>query len=249
MHAMNLARPLAWLASTSLLCALAAPLAAQDRDNTEDHGYWLGYFGQGSLSFLEPSLTKWRWWLDVQDRQLDDGHRLDQFLLRPGVGYKLTDSFTLWAGYAFIFNDPTTATPNAVNPPFNEDRFWQQTTWTTPVLGCGFQWRNRLEERFLTGDGETNWRLREFFKLTIPLVESKNVFVSLWDEIFFDLNEANRQREGCRQNRAFAGLGFALDEARKVTMEVGYLNQWIDVNNSLADRFNHIVSVSFFTNF
>ena len=100
---MNHVRSLPRLALLMLL--LAVPLTAQNRNNTEDRGYWLGYFGQGSMTFVDPSLTKWRWWLDVQDRQLDDGHRLDQFLFRPGIGYKLADNFTLWTGYAFIFND------------------------------------------------------------------------------------------------------------------------------------------------
>lgn len=233
-----------------LAAALVPSLQAQ-QTYSWDRGVWGVLMAQGSLSSLDPSLKQWRWWLDAQDRQENDARRLDQFLLRPGLGYKLTDQITAWAGYAFVYND------FARREPFDENRFWQQTTWVVPTESFTFQWRNRLEERFTTHEDEVGWRLREMVKVTVPLTDDKKVFLSFWDEMFIELNQTSStqvrnpglQRRGFRQNRAFAGLGFALDDKRQMNVEVGYLNQWIDLNSNPTERQNHILSLSLILNF
>jgi len=105
--------------------------------------------------------------------------------------------------------------------------------------------RTRLEQRFFEGEGETGWRLRQFFKTTAPLGADLGPFVSLWDELFYDLHDTDfGQRRGLRQNRAFVGLGWHLSEAGRTTLEVGYLNQWIDRPN--VDGLNHVLSMNVF---
>lgn len=226
--------------AAALALALAAPAVAQTDD---DGGLWTVFLGQGSLRAVDPDLERWRWWLDVQVRQRDEGEHLEQFLFRPGLGYMLDDRFGVWAGYGVIATDPVGGDE------WVEHRAWQQTTWRLPVEGVSLAWRNRLEQRFFEIDADTGWRLRELLRLTVPLSADGALYAAAWDEVFFDLNDTNRvQRAGCRQNRAFVGLGYHLDEARHSAVEVGYLNQWIDQAEPRPDRMNHILSVSFLLN-
>jgi hypothetical protein len=214
-------------------------LSAQTRD---DGALWLAWVAQGRFGAADTGLADWRWWLDVQERQRDEGEHFDLGIVRPAVGYVVHDRITLHGGYAWIPTDPLR------RDEFVEHRAWQQVTWNVPLFGQDVQARTRLEQRFLETDGDTGWRLREFLKTTVPLVDDRRWFVSLWDELLWDLGDtAWGQRQGFRQNRAFAGLGTFLDGGRRVSLEVGYLNQWIDRPGE--DRLNHILSVTLFTVF
>lgn len=213
------------------------------RAQTRDDGHlWLGYMAQGRLGPAESTLGAFRWWVDAHLRQRDEGEHLDLAIVRPGLGWMWTESVSLWGGYAWIVSDPVG------RDDFGEHRTWQQLSWNIPVEGFTLNLRNRLEERFFETDGDTGWRLREMLKTTIPVTANKRVFVSVWDEAFFDLNDTDwGQRSGFRQNRAFGGLGFAFDDGRKVSVEVGYLNQWVDRRGE--DRLNHALAINLFTNF
>jgi hypothetical protein len=131
---------------------------------------------------------------------------------------------------------------------FGEHRPWQQLTWNIPVGDVTVQSRTRLEQRFVETDGDTGWRLREFVKTTVPLSADKRVFASVWDELFWDLDDTDwGQRAGFRQNRAFVGPGWFLGEGKQVSLEVGYLNQWVDRPGE--DKLNHVLSIWLFVNF
>lgn len=219
--------------------ALAGASSAQTR---QDGGLWLLWLGQGDLSPIDSDWKRVRWWLDVQDRQRDEGETFDTFLFRPGLGYALTPRVTTFVGYALVGSDP------ANRESFFEHRAWQQLSWNLPVEGFTLQSRTRLEQRFVEDESETGVRLREFVKVTVPLGGARSCFASLYDEVFVDMNDtAWGQRVGLRQNRAFVGLGWFLDDARRYWLEVGYLNQWIDRPN--RDRANHLLSLNLFMNF
>jgi Protein of unknown function (DUF2490) len=227
------------LAAGSVAAGLALPLAAQTRD---DGGAWLAWVAQGRLGAPDSGLGNLRWWLDAQDRQRDEGRHFDLAVIRPGLGYALHERLTAYVGYAWVVADPIG------RDEFGEHRAWEQLTWMVPVGGLSVQVRTRLEQRFLETDGDTGWRLREFLKTTVPLTADRGWFVSAWDELFWDLDRTDwGQRAGFRQNRAFVGLGTFLDDARRVSLEVGYLNQWIDRPGE--DRMNHIGSVWLLTTF
>jgi hypothetical protein len=232
-------RRLAVLSSSLAVAAFAAGLPGQTRD---DGGLWLMWLGQGRFAPRDEPLGALRWWLDVQPRWLGDGDRYDTTLLRPGLGWALDERVTAWAGYAWIQVDPVGVAP------FDENRVWQQVTWNVPVEGFTLLSRTRLEQRFIEGSGDTGWRFRQFVKATLPLSPDGDVFASAYDEIFHDIDDtAWGQRQGLRQNRAFAGLGWRFDPERNWSLEVGYLNQWLDRPGE--DAMNHILSINVFMNF
>ena len=218
---------------------LLAP-SSSSAEPSEAGGLWLLGLGQGDLGAVHPELEKARWWLDVQGRWREENRSLDAVLVRPGLGWAVTERIAFFAGYAWITTD------RADRSSFDEHRAWQQLLWRLPVEGFSLQSRTRLEQRVI--DRELGWRLREFVKATLPLTEDRRLFLSGYDELFIDLDDTDwGQRAGFRQNRAFAGLGWRLDEKRGVTLEGGYLNQWISRRG--RDRVNHILSLNLFLDF
>jgi hypothetical protein len=228
-----------WGAAALVGASVACPANAQTRD---DGGLWTLWLGQGDLSVLDSDWKRVRWWLDLQSRWRDEGETLDSEFVRPALGYALDARTTFFAGYLWFRSHPDG------RDAFVEHRPWQQLTWNAPVEGFTLQSRTRLEQRFVEDQSETGWRLRQLFKTTVPLASGNALFASVIDEVFFDLNDTNwGQRGGLRQNRAFVGIGFFLDDAHKHSVEIGYLNQWIDRPD--VDRLNHILSLNLFMNF
>ncbi len=213
-------------------------LAGEPREGEQ---IWAMALAQGGFGFVHPKLSRVRGWLELQGRWRSFGESYETgFLPRVALGYAVTDQVTIFSGFAAIQMDP------AQKKPFTELRPWQQLTWNLPVKGFTLQSRTRLEERI----HQTNlgWRLREFIKTTVPVPGTDRVFLSAYEELFFDLDDTTwGQRSGFRQNRFFAGPGFRLDRAKHVSLEVGYLNQWLDKRNE--DRDNHVLSLNLFLNY
>lgn len=224
-----------------LLPVLSATLPSPVRANaSEGGGLWTSLVTQGSFGFIRPELARLRGWFDLQGRFRSSGESFEALLIRPGLGFALTDRIHVFVGYGWVETDP----PG--RKPFDEHRPWYQLTWNLPVEGFTLQSRTRLEQRII--DEQTGWRLREFVKTTVPWPAESRLFLSVFDELFFDLDDTDfGQRAGLRQNRAFAGLGWHLDERRRLSFEGGYMNQWID--RRVEDRVVHILSLNLFYNF
>jgi len=227
-------------AALLVVSAAFAPVALAQTEN--DTGLWFAFVSQGRFVHEDSFQGRLRWWLDVHSRQGTDGERFELGIIRPAIGYALSDRVTAHIGYAYIPTDPRG------RDSFIEQRIWQQVVWNLPTEGFTLQSRTRLEQRFTETGGETGWRLRQFFKATVPLTEDHRWYVSAWDEGFVDLGDTRwGQREGFRQNRAFLGLGRITDLAPSSALEVGYMNQWLDL--PALDRYNHILSITYSMSF
>ncbi len=206
--------------------ALALPAAAQAAD--EDTNVWLAQtatadLGGGALL-----------WLEAQERFTNDASRLGQLLIRPAVGYKLDQTTTAYLGYAYVMTDP-------VGPArTHEHRLFQQVSLR--LLGDGkgvtLTGRTRLEQRFMENTAGTGWRLRQQLRLTAPL--GGQVRAVAWAEPFIGVNQTAFQRSGLGLWRNFAGV--AVPVGRGVTLEPGYLNQY--VVRSGRDRIDHTASLT-----
>lgn len=208
--------------------------SAQD----SDAALWMAFGGQGRIE--SGGGGRLRWWFDTHARFFDDSNGFETSIVRPGLGYDLNEHTTAWLGYAWIENDPPAGS-------FTEHRIWQQLTW-----GKSYDWgtpfaRTRLEQRFDERGGETGWRLRQFLRWTRPVSPGSRLGWRIWDEVFYDLNDTGwGQDTGFRQNRAFAGLGWQLDDS--LTLEFGYLNQYIS-RNGADDSMNHVFAITLLGNF
>ena len=222
-------------------CALAIAHARfATADVIQDSGEWFALFAQGDL-FSEEEPPSWRWWFDGQARFFDDFDGFGQSLVRPGIGYKLNDSTTVWAGYAWVHTSPA-------GEDFDESRVWQQLTWTHKFEPTTFDWRSRLEQRFLETGDDTGWRFRQLIALRRPLDCAPTFTLVAWDEFFFHLNDTDwGARGGFDQNRLFLGAGWKPSKEATWRVEAGYLHQYID-RATQPDVSNHLLSLNLFWN-
>ena len=175
-------------------------------------------------------------WFDGQTRYSEDVGRLGVSIVRPGLGYKLSENLSLWTGYAWVVSQ-TSGNENAT-----DNRFWQQATYKICDCEAGsFSGRTRFESRFFRSGGNTGFRIRQLFKWTYPLSEAW--YSSLWNETFFALNDTDFGAEaGYDQNRTHLGLGWRV--LPKLKVEAGYL--FNNINRSSGSNLdNHNFSLAF----
>lgn len=225
-------------------------------DTVEDFQTWgnitaLGNFG--ALNPNNPDLKKFRWWLEGQGRFGNDSSQFTQSLIRPGLGYAITDKIIVWAGYAWA----PTAQPISGKHPYDEHRLWQQVTWADNFSFGRLSARSRFEQRFFDhmvpdpGPNDVAYRFRQLIKLAIPMpFISPNISFVLADELFIAMNtpHAGWITEGMDQNRAFGGIAYKINQV--ATAEIGYMNQYINrPHNTRPDQLIHILGVNLFLNF
>ena len=203
----------------------------------EDFRIWGNVTARGNFGFVDPALKRWRWWMEAQPRTRESGSEVDQLLIRPGIGYALSDRSTVWIGYAHVTNYPV------VGETIQENRIWQQYMWSGPTPIGAFTSRTRFEQRWQDNGDDTGGRFRQFFKFNWPFSFHPAASFVVWDEVFVHLNTTDwGARQGFDQNRGFAGIGYRLHPA--ILTEVGYINQYINTSNT--DRMNHILSLNLF---
>ncbi len=168
-------------------------------------------------------------------RLTDDVSRLGQSILRPSIGYRLGKNTVVSLGYAYVATDPTGPVSS------DEHRIWQQLAFRVAGEGTGLTvtGRTRIEQRWVEGRGDMGWRLRQQLRATAPLTGKTRAFV--WSEAFVSLDDTSwGQRSGLDRWRNSVGLAIPVTKA--VTVEPGYINQWVVARGH--DRVHHIANVS-----
>lgn len=207
----------------------ATPALAQTR---EDERLWINLTATGSIG------DKLLYFAEVQPRLRDGGGELDQLLLRPAIGWKLNNTLSLYQGYARVVNNPASGADRF------EDRSFQQANIGVGKVGPGaLSFRLRMEQRWLNDGNDTGWRARAMTRYALPLSEGGTKLLG-WAEPFLALNDTDwGARKGFDQLRSF--IGVELPAGGKSTVELGYLNQWIDRPAGARDV-NHTLSVTVF---
>lgn len=210
--------------------------------------------------FLTVSLpNRFLAYMEVNPRIGDDVTNIDQLLLRPAIGYKLTDNWSIWQGYAWVGNFNQTPTTHIPSNFFGENRIWQQMTYQQNFESFKFMARTRMEERWIDHASGTALRLRQMFKLTYPLPMAPGWALVGFDEIFLNLNSVDSYEAvttghsrgpgaGIDQNRLFLGINKTFTSWLNV--DIGYQNQMIN-NRKLegnANLINHILLINFYIN-
>jgi hypothetical protein len=213
------------LVACSLALVAASPAAAE-----EDFQPW--FAATATVPVGERALV----WLEGQARTSDDASRLNQVLLRPAVGLRVSPAATLFAGYAFVATNPRGPGSS------KEHRIWQQAL--IRILGDGkgitLSSRSRLEQRFREDDGDTGHRLRQLVRLTAP-IGSAGTQAVIWSEPFIGLNgTAWGQPAGLDRWRNFVGVSVPV--AATLRVEPGYMNEVVEQRG--PDRMNHIASLT-----
>jgi len=216
-----------------LLLALLAFHAARPAAaaTATDDQVWVNLTAIGSI---KGNLT---YFAEVQPRVGESVSRLSNLLLRPAIGWKVTPSLTFYQGYAHV------ASPRSGAADRNEERLFQQVSWTGQIGRGEIQTRTRLEQRWLSDGDQMGWRLRQMVRLEWPLTDRKKGVAAMgWAEEFVALNDTDwGARAGHDQLRVFAGMEVPL--RGRSTVELGYMNQTINQSGGRR-QMNHIASVT-----
>jgi hypothetical protein len=209
------------------------------------------FMGWGATFMNYKVNDKFGVYFDGQYRSTAQVQQMNQLLLRPGVNFYLSPSFTFTTGYAFIPQQRVSAGVMGYLP---EHRVWEQMVFTHKVKHhqkavATIQHRVRLEQRFiplhhaegnsLVKDGHrTAGRLRYFTRGVMPLSgrTDKGVFAAVQNEIFFHTADGG----SFDQNRAYVAAGYRLSP--QFDLEMGYMNQYIATGGGSTN--NHILQVA-----
>ncbi len=210
---------------------VATPALGQ---TTNDQQVWVNATVMGRIS------GRLVYFAEVQPRSGDGVSRLDQLLLRPAIGWRISPQVTVYQGYAHVVS------PVEGGKDRNEERSFQQIGWTLPPSRRGeIQSRTRLEQRWRSDGQDTGHRLREMIRGEYAFAESGKGVRALGSiEAFVALNDTDwGARGGFDQLRTFAGVEVPLKG--RSTIEAGYLNQAINQTGGRT-RMNHVLSVAVF---
>ena len=160
--------PALYLVIAMVACSLmpfASPTAWAELQ--EDTGIWGNVTARGNFGYVDPGLKRWLWWLEGQARFREccnSEFALNQSLIRPGIGYALTDQSTVWLGYARVTNYL-----DGQGGEIAENRVWEQYMWSGSTPLGAFTFRPRLEQRWQANGSDTGLRFRQFLKLSTPI--------------------------------------------------------------------------------
>lgn len=200
--------------------ALATPCVASAQPaptTTRDNQLWSGAFAQVRVTGRDPGATSGlSFWLDTHARRTAAGL---VSILRPGLGYRLSPSANVWAGYASVGTMADETREWTL-----EQRAWQQALFTVDVEDrLTIQLRPRLEQRFRSGEDAIAHRARAFLRFNVNFGPKVPVLFASWNETFLHLNDVSwGPRAGFDQNRLF--LGFGVRGPARSRVEIGYLN-------------------------
>lgn len=181
-------------------------------------------------------------WLDAHARFRDDAGDLGVTILRPGVGWRVSDHLNLWLGYARVVSRLNN------NSDIDEDRIWQQATYSLGnIAGGSLSGRSRLEQRFRDTGDDTGWRYRQFLRWEGLKSNSVDFTLVVWNELFLNINDADwGQEDGFNQNRLFLGGAWRYPNLGR--FELGYLNNAINTPGR-DNQYNNNLSATLFINF
>ena len=223
-------------AVASMLIAVCFAPVQQTNATEDESGIWAIFSTTNSFP-SDDTASRWHYWFDAQARYVDLSSGANQWLARPGIGYELQNGVKVWAGYARF------RSRNRSGRVADENRYWQQIDWRAGQWQGGrFSMRARLEQRSVDVGDDLGLVLRFMTKYVRPFAEDgdKSLIISL--EPFVDLRDTDWGGEsGLGQNRAFVGMGWRVSDS--LTMEAGYMNQYVWVDNA-QDRVNHLAIVT-----
>lgn len=174
--------------------------------------------------------SPFQYYLEPQIRFIDEADIFNQFLLLGGMGYPFSSTLSLFAGPGWILTKTTQGDTT------NEIRFWQQLNWgAVRNSTLSLDSRTRLEERINTQYSQVALRFRERLWIRMPFKNLPKYSFSFFDEVFFNLNHPEwTSPRSFEQNRAFIGIAKQL--TNNVSIDAGYLNQYLRSNRIRMDN-------------
>ncbi len=199
-----------------------------------DFQTWLGVFFYGPPSENSRLLI----WFNGQARFSEQTTRFGQYVIRPGLGWRVSDGLDAYTGYARVVSR------NGDGPDVPENRAWQQAVFpVAEIFGGALTGRTRLEQRLRQTGDDTGWRARQKFRWERPLADPR-LSALVANELFVNLNDADwGQQAGFEQNRLF--FGGVYRPTKHARFEGGYFKNVINLLEP-GTQINHNLSIALF---
>lgn len=218
------------VALSAAFVALALGLPAR-AETSQDEQIWVQFVAQG------PVAGKVVYLAELQPRYGNNASGLAQMIIRTAIGVKVSDRVTIYQGYA------NARTPAVGRADTVENRSFQQISWSLGNPGgVALSTRTRLEQRWLSTGDDMGWRLRQSVRAAVPFEEGGKVKLLGSVEVFVALDDTDwGARSGLDRVRSFAGV--ELPFSGKSTIELGYLNQYVNGANG-RDQMDHVAALN-----
>ncbi|SNR51325.1 DUF2490 domain-containing protein [Hymenobacter mucosus] len=210
---------------TAVLCAAGTQLAEAQTNAVPDPQWGSWHIG---TVILPGGPKHWGGYAEVQARANGLFRQYFYTELKGGVSYDLAKNFTFMvAGGRYATSDYRDLSDGPLNV---EKRLWEQVTFTHYSARLKIEHRYRVEQRWfsfrddITPEGSyryrnrIRYRLNGFLPLNHPTVTNKTVFLSVYDEVFF-----NTRGPFFERNRVYGGAGYQFDP--HWTVQAGWVNQ------------------------
>jgi hypothetical protein len=226
------------------LLSITASCAGQPSPKLLDpNGHaWVSYSGEHEVA------GPWGLHIDGQWRRSDVGLKWQQYQIRPGLNYKVSDNLLLTLGYAYTRSYPYGDFPASDAVP--EHRIYQQVLRRHRLAGVRMQHRVRMEQRFIeyATAQPRSWtyqnRFRYLAKMEVPLgrqsTSGAGWYLPVYDEILIGI-PPNYGARPFDQNRLFLGIGRSFG---KTNFEAGYLNQFLSQRNGRVFEMNSTLFIT-----
>lgn len=187
-----------------------------------------------------PQNEKCKYYIEPQLRLIDNRYVFNQAFLLTALGYQFTPNIILFIGPGVI------ATKNNEGDTFREYRLFEQLNWQLVDNSCfKLNSRTRFEQKKRSDQPQAALQLRQRLWLRIPIRNTNKYYISLYDEVFFNLNNPRWvSPRFFEQNRAF--LGIAKQITKETMVDFGYLNQ---KQFGPPSQTSHVILLSFNMNF
>lgn len=219
----------------ALLAAAVLAFGGNAAASDDAAGIWLAGTLTGTLGDNE---GRWRYSAEAHARYFDIGSGINQWLVRPAIGYTISKDVRAWVGYSRY------RVRSRAGDIVDENRYWQELDWSAGVIGGGkLSVRGRLEQRDISVSRETQHVARLRLKYAFPMTDGAPQLLVFSAESYFDLNATNWAGDaGLAQYRLYGGVEWELGPGS--ALETGYLHQHIELE-SQVDRVNHVALVAF----
>jgi hypothetical protein len=220
-----------------MFAALAAIASDPARATDSDEGLWTVVSTNGAFHHGAEA-SRWRYTFDAQARYVDIGSGINQYLVRPGVGFQVNDEWSAWVGYARL------RSRNRAGNVSDENRYWQQLNWVARRTDSGtLSLRTRLEQRSLNTANDVRVVLRVRLHYVRPIGDNPGRYLAFGIEPFMDLNKTDwGGNTGLAQNRTTVATGWRVSD--RLSIEAGYMNQFSPAETG-EDRMNHLAVLHF----
>lgn len=211
---------------TRLALAVAAALCLHASPARADGQLW------ALLSVTRSFATDWRLSVEASPRWESDMSDYSRTALRAQLARMASKSVAL--GVGFEFQEPAAAFTR------RERRIWQQVQVQHRLGAWALSHRARVEERWLQYAESTVVRTRYLVRASHAFAEGSRWSWQVFDEVLYTLRGSRRgAAQGLDRQRLGAGLSRAMSP--HVTVEGGYMWQYVNRPGSLPGQHDHAI--------